>query len=1821
MLPYPALHSIIARSLEPVLEWDSQSMDIQNSRETSFGKDNQGLGEENASAPGAVSGKIVYLTPDANNVVVLPPDVSLEDVQVVGRDLVVVAEDGTRYVIQGGAVDVPQLVIDGVEVPPLNLAALLIGNEPEPAAGATQSSGGNFADPAGPIQDAFDRGDLLPYTELAFPEPEEEEVDQAVDNEPDIVIVTPDNPAGAIDATATVNESGLPERGDEPEGTLEPTSGESTVGNIVYNSLDGTDAVLVNGVEVVSVGQQIAGEHGILTITSIADGVIGYSYTLTDNTSGQDTTDVFTVTVIDTDGDTATADLTISIVDDAPIAQDDVDAVGGLNGDVATGNVMTGASTITGAAGADTEGADGASVSSVTGFAGSDSTFNEEGNLEVTGEFGTLVIDAAGNYTYTPFEDAPGAEQDVFTYILTDGDGSTAEATLTINLTDQFPVVGPNAVVQLDDDALAAGNPGGTGDDADSVNVSGTLSGSGGDGALTFALTGTSPLPAGFTVSSNNGTTLIISQGATQVLQVVINPANGSYTVTQLAPLDHAAGGDENNLDFTVTYSVTDVDDDSANGTLNINVDDDTPVISQPEQPFVPEVVLDESPVGEDEGGDFAPAGLHSVTISFAGAFGSVSYGADGPGSSVYGLTLSAEGASSGLYALGAGGAQGEEILLYTVGNDIVGMIGSDVYFTISADAASGEVTFSQSINIYHGSTESDDDTSYLVAEPGTILLNLTATDADGDSQTASVDLSDDVFQIEDDGPNAADDTDSLSEGGPISTDGNVITGVGTDSGAGGADTEGADGAQVGNPGSYDGTYGTLVLAADGSYTYTLNALGQSVIETLGEGETLSDSFDYTLVDGDNDSDGAVLTITLNGTDDGVTITGLDGQAPEVVLDEDDLANVGDDQGSDQTDPLSVNGNFGVTSPDGLDDVQVNGVNVVTNGVFGGAVEVANDGIYSVSITGWTPVYAADGVTVISATFSYSASLLDNTLGHTLPGQDTILDALAVTATDQDGSNDSANLDVQIVDDVPTAQDDADSLSEGGPISTDGNVITGVGTDSGAGGADTEGADGAQVGNPGSYDGTYGTLVLAADGSYTYTLNALGQSVIETLGEGETLSDSFDYTLVDGDNDSDGAVLTITLNGTDDGVTITGLDGQAPEVVLDEDDLANVGDDQGSDQTDPLSVNGNFGVTSPDGLDDVQVNGVNVVTNGVFGGAVEVANDGIYSVSITGWTPVYAADGVTVISATFSYSASLLDNTLGHTLPGQDTILDALAVTATDQDGSNDSANLDVQIVDDVPTAEDDADSLSEGGPISTDGNVITGVGTDSGAGGADTEGADGAQVGNPGSYDGTYGTLVLAADGSYTYTLNALGQSVIETLGEGETLSDSFDYTLVDGDNDSDGAVLTITLNGTDDGVTITGLDGQAPEVVLDEDDLANVGDDQGSDQTDPLSVNGNFGVTSPDGLDDVQVNGVNVVTNGVFGGAVEVANDGIYSVSITGWTPVYAADGVTVISATFSYSASLLDNTLGHTLPGQDTILDALAVTATDQDGSNDSANLDVQIVDDVPTAEDDADSLSEGGPISTDGNVITGVGTDSGAGGADTEGADGAQVGNPGSYDGTYGTLVLAADGSYTYTLNALGQSVIETLGEGETLSDSFDYTLVDGDNDSDGAVLTITLNGTDDGVTITGLDGQAPEVVLDEDDLANVGDDQGSDQTDPLSVNGNFGVTSPDGLDDVQVNGVNVVTNGVFGGAVEVANDGIYSVSITGWTPVYAADGVTVISATFSLQREPAGQHAGPHAAWPGHDPRRAGGNRHRPGRLERQRQSRRADRRRRARCNR
>ena len=63
---------------------------------------------------------------------------------------------------------------------------------------------------------------------------------------------------------------------------------------------------------------------------------------------------------------------------------------------------------------------------------------------------------------------------------------------------------------------------------------------------------------------------------------------------------------------------------------------------------------------------------------------------------------------------------------------------------------------------------------------------------------------------------------------------------------------------------SVTGTYGTLTIGADGSYTYVAD---QSAADDLDAGDTATDVFVYTVSDGTS-TDTANLTITVTGIND-----------------------------------------------------------------------------------------------------------------------------------------------------------------------------------------------------------------------------------------------------------------------------------------------------------------------------------------------------------------------------------------------------------------------------------------------------------------------------------------------------------------------------------------------------------------------------------------------------------------------------------------------------------------------------------------------------------------------------------------------------------------------------------------------------------------------------------------------------------------------------------------------------------------------------------------------------------------------------------------
>lgn len=350
-------------------------------------------------------------------------------------------------------------------------------------------------------------------------------------------------------------------------------------------------------------------------------------------------------------------------------------------------------------------------------------TSNDTITFETAGDHNRIVVENGGTGN-ARFNIGGVAIADV--NIVGDGDP------VTLVFYDDGPAVDANLTVLLDDDALSGGNPDGVGDDSDADNVSGTLAHDfGADGAGSIAWL-TDGAPDGFSYEAA-GDDLLIKQNGVTVLTLTLDPATGDYTVTQDNPVMHPSGDDENNQSFTVGYRVTDKEGDHVDGSIMIDVDDDTPEVLPSGDP-APDLEVDESDFDID------------ATADFSGLF-DVSFGADGPAAAgSLGYSLSVLDASSGLTDT----LTGQPVTLALEGVDIVGRNNDgDEVFRISVDA-DGMVTLDQSRAVVHPNPDDHDELITMAA--GKVGLTATATDADFDSVEETADIST-SFGFRDDGP------------------------------------------------------------------------------------------------------------------------------------------------------------------------------------------------------------------------------------------------------------------------------------------------------------------------------------------------------------------------------------------------------------------------------------------------------------------------------------------------------------------------------------------------------------------------------------------------------------------------------------------------------------------------------------------------------------------------------------------------------------------------------------------------------------------------------------------------------------------------------------------------------------------------------------------------------------------------------------------------------------------------------------------------------------------------------------------------------------
>ncbi|HFG2023702.1 TPA: retention module-containing protein [Vibrio cholerae] len=667
--------------------------------------------------------------------------------------------------------------------------------------------------------------------------------------------------------------------------TANPIAGLTSQGDAVILG----EPTLIDGNRVY---QATAGGRDIFQLTLNADG--SYQFVLQgtlDHAAGSDALTIsLPIVAIDYDNDSsAPGNLNIEIQDDKPIiigaepltvAEQTLDtgSIGGGASLVADGNFTT------------TQGSDGVvsyrldsltdSVAGITS-GGVAVTLSESvdanGNYTYTATAGgepvfTLLLNQDGSYRFTlqgSLDHALNSDELLvnFTVVATDFDGDTASITLPVTILDDQPVITGLVPLSVSEADLAQGSN----VDKQPVSVEGQFSIQGADTVRGYALDSSVNPVQGLTsngvavvlstpVDDGNGNlTYTASAGNSAIFALVLN-TNGSYTFTLLGSIDHAIGSDEKQLNFTVV--ATDFDGDTASIVLPVTILDDQPVITGLET-----LSVSEGDLAQGSNVDKQPVSVEGQ-FSIQGADTVASFALDSSVNPVQGLT------SNGMaVTLSAPVNDGNGNLTYTA------MAGSVTVFTLTLNS-DGTYSFTLAAPVEHA----------LNSDSLTLNFNVVATDYDGD--TSSIVL---PVTVVDDQPSVISaqalsvNEDDLATGTDQSKESTTANGQFTT-------TQGADGiahyqidtstssdtgltsqgqpvvwgapsittTSSGQVYTYQGIANgvvifTLVLRADGSYSFTLNG----AVDHPVNADQLTLNIPVLAQDADGDTSPITLPVTI----------------------------------------------------------------------------------------------------------------------------------------------------------------------------------------------------------------------------------------------------------------------------------------------------------------------------------------------------------------------------------------------------------------------------------------------------------------------------------------------------------------------------------------------------------------------------------------------------------------------------------------------------------------------------------------------------------------------------------------------------------------------------------------------------------------------------------------------------------------------------------------------------------------------------------------------------------------------------------------------
>ncbi|MFG0379919.1 VCBS domain-containing protein [Pseudomonas sp. zbq_18] len=1506
------------------------------------------------------------------------------------------------------------------------------------------------------------------------------------------ITLSPVNDAPAAnDDNATAIEAG---------GTFNSLPGIDPRGNLLDND---TDVDIATNGDQLSVTQvtsstgsvsipasgtvDVIGTYGTLRIA--ADG--SYQYLLNNDDprvqalrqNGDTLNESFSYTIRDSGigGTALTSSATLAIVirgaNDTPVGVNDTGTAyeqGGINnsgtinpgdmplpyaGSDAIGNVLSNDTDVDGGAGDAINYGETSRVSGVRplreNIPGALTTISNGGSATVAGLYGSLTLHSDGSYTYTINNDATAVQRlgpsdtliEYFSYQVTDALGlnDLAELRITIVGNNDNPVASDDQATaqasEVDDDGNegnpsgnvitfpsrpgATTQPGGNGVDSDvdradrpntNLVVSGIRNGTEAAGGALSLVSGATTISTLYAQDSSNNP--LPNAGGQSYGELTINP-DGSFTFDVNS--DHPeivalpSGGE---LKVIVTYQIT-----------------DTTGLTDTAQLVITVRGAINTPLAQNE-------------VALATEAGGIANGTAGVNPSGVVDVVDPDGDDLTITAIRTG-AEGDTGTSGTVGTELRGLYG---WLTINADG-----TYSYRIDNDMAEVQALREVSDLLTERFTYTVTDNDTTPLSDSAEIIV-----VIRGANDNPVAANDSATAVEAGGVNNasggvnpTGNVLTNdIDVDGGEIAQDiTDGFDYGETqvvdsvrtgategaGTAGSLGselrGAYGWLTLNADGSYSYRLDNSMAAVQALRSSGNTLTDSFNYSVMDAAGAQDIAVLNITIQGNNDNPVAVNDTAIAVEAG---------GINNGTPGTNPT---GNV-LSNDSDIDQYgETLSVTGISQGASTGAIGSGFAGTYG------TLTLNADG------SFSYALDNNNPQVQALRTALNTLSETFTYTIRDLAGATATATLTITIrgANDNPVAANDntiaveAGGLNNGTPgTNPSGNLLTND-TDVDAGdskvvngirtGTEAAGGTFTNVAGSQSIVGSYGTLTVAADGTYTYVVNN-DLPAVQALKPSDTLIETFSYRMRDTAGAIDIAQLNIVIQGAWD----TPLAQNDSDIAV-----ADNGDGQVINPTGNVLSND----TDVDAGDSLTVTAVRTgaETDSGTAGTVGSVLIGQYG------SLVLNADG------TYQYFVDS-SNPAVQALNLLETLTERFTYQATDLGGLSDLAQLTILIVgrNDPPTGVNDSATAIEAGGLNNatagvnpSGNVLDNdidlesgaltvtairTGSESGSGTAGVVGT---------TLRGLYGDLTMNADGSWSYVLdNSL--AVVQALRvSGQTLEEVFTYTLADPYEADDTAELRITIDGRND------------TPIANDDDAIAV--EAGGIANGIPGVNPSGNVLDNDTDVDSVANGE---TKQVLSFTSQLGATGTAGQTLQGryGTLTLNADG------SYQYVLNNDDPVVQALRTAGQTLREIFTYRMRDAAGAESTArlNLLIQGANDTPVAQNDSNVASDQTPApQASGNVLPNDGdVDQGESfqvveirtGAENASGTSGTVGQP--LTGRYGTLTLNADGSYTYTIDLNNPEVLAAAGLGQVLQDVFTYTMQDIAGASDQAELVITLD---------------------------------------------------------------------------------------------------------------------------------------------------------------